>query len=398
MKKLFAIAFCALLAAVAAEAKTYYVDASRPNNNGNGRSLKAAKKTIQAAINLAKKGDTILVYPGTYAPIRTNDKKITVKSAKGASKTKIVKPDEQQDVALAKLGKPWTKTYYIPTDGTTGTYTSPAYAKGKNSVLCGFLLDGLNRESHWNDLIGISGGIAKSCTIQRLGQYDREHSYGGGLAILNASLTNCKIRKNYGVISETSVFNRCKITDNYDDDRAHALEDSRLYNCLIAGNKYKGYEGNKYNDYLGTGSLFSSSTAVNCTITKNYTYRGDNKEAARFATQTKFHNCILRNNYRQTKKWDWDNKKQASVLVFGAKKVHNVDSDTARNVYGRTYKDNRDPKFADEKKGNCKLKKGSPCINKGTLTASQKKKLGSRDLAGKKRIRGKAVDMGCYEY
>ena len=70
MKRLFLLALCALFAASSAEARNLYVDASRPNNKGNALSLKKAKKTIQAAINIAKAGDTILVYPGTYAPIK----------------------------------------------------------------------------------------------------------------------------------------------------------------------------------------------------------------------------------------------------------------------------------------------------------------------------------------
>ena len=44
------------------------------------------------------------------------------------------------------------------------------------------------------------------------------------------------------------------------------------------------------------------------------------------------------------------------------------------------------------------LAKGSPCINKGTKAASVKKLFGKKDLDGKKRIKGKSVDIGCYEY
>ncbi len=36
--------------------------------------------------------------------------------------------------------------------------------------------------------------------------------------------------------------------------------------------------------------------------------------------------------------------------------------------------------------------------DKGKLTKAQKKLVGSKDLAGRKRIRGKAIDRGCYEY
>ena len=68
MKRLLLLALCALFA-LDAGARTLYVDAKRPNNSGNGLSRAKAKMTIQAAINAAQAGDTILVYPGTYAPI-----------------------------------------------------------------------------------------------------------------------------------------------------------------------------------------------------------------------------------------------------------------------------------------------------------------------------------------
>jgi hypothetical protein len=38
----------------------YYVDITKPNDNGNGKSWANAKKTIQAAVELAVKGDTII--------------------------------------------------------------------------------------------------------------------------------------------------------------------------------------------------------------------------------------------------------------------------------------------------------------------------------------------------
>src|SRR6516164_6114743 len=47
-------------------ATTYYVDASRPNDTGNGLTLATAKKTLNAAVNLMAGGDTLLVKAGTY--------------------------------------------------------------------------------------------------------------------------------------------------------------------------------------------------------------------------------------------------------------------------------------------------------------------------------------------
>ena len=77
--------------------------------------------------------------------------------------------------------------------------------------------------------------------------------------------------------------------------------------------------------------------------------------------------------------------------------IHNVDSGCG---YSRTYKNNRDPKFVDAEGGNYRLKKGSPCIDQGAVNAKLMKLgwFGTVDLDGKKRILGKQIDMGCYEY
>ena len=402
MKKLFTIALCALLAAVAAEAKTYYVNASRPNNNGNGLSAKTAKKTIQAAINLAGNGDTILVYPGTYAPIKTNNKKIALKSVKGAKKTKIVKSAKMQsDIALAKLGKTYTITYV--SSGIPYSYSSGAMSKGKNSVLTGFLLDGMNRMAVTGGYYGISGGTAKACTVQRLSS--------AGTAAVNASLTACTLKANAGLVADTAVFNRCKVIGNKKYWRL--VTDSRLCNCLVVGNRT-------------SGALFARSVFLNCTIAQNL--RQGYGSTGMVSEGSKYYNCILRDNISSWTEWtsievegywdedgNWIEGKPATAGYYDEygtyweyqtatqqdykevqqSEIHNVDPG---NRYSCTFKDNRNPKFANEAKGNYKLAKRSPCINKGKLTAAQKKQLGSLDLAGGKRVKGKAVDMGCYEY
>ena len=368
MRKLLSILFCVVFAAGAADARTLYVNAKRPNNNGNGLKPSTAKKTIQAAINKARKGDTILVYPGTYAPIWTNDKKITIKSVKGRNKTKIVPSAKaQDDDILAFLSKfsSW---------------------KGTNTKLSGFLLDGLylNRNEIWDECssVGIWGGQTSFCTIQRLGR---------GVAALGARLTSCIVRHNRyagtgaGLLGHCTL-QRCKIQTNANTGYADAIDGCKLYNCLVTGNT------------CDTLRIFDSSILINCTVVGNAIDYN-------MSAKSKFYNCILRNNIRNA--WTeqvwvegyWD---EHGNWIEGEYKevqhpaeIHNVD---AGNIYSLTFEKNENPKFGKEKKGDYRLRKGSPCINKGKLTAAQKKLVGTKDLAGKQRIRGKAIDMGCYEY
>jgi hypothetical protein len=368
VKKLLLLALCAILAAGSAEARTLYVNAKRPNNNGNGLKPATAKKTIQAAINIAKAGDTILVYPGNYAPIKAQNKKITIKSVKGASKTKIVKTAKQQDVALAQLGK----TYAIQT--TRGSRSSAPYTTGRNTTLVGFLLDGKGRDNGDCRLFGVSGGTAKSCSIQRLGKDDSSDAW----AAMGATLSGCTVLGNHGYIASGSILYRCRIKGNKANG-GYAVTSSRLCNCLVTGNAY-------FSNSEWEPSLFQRATVINCTVTGNRTHRWSGGASACMAGRSKFSNCILRNNYIQA-----DDREGES----GGESIHNVDSG---NGYSRTYKDNREPKFVNAAGGNYKLARGSPCIDQGKLTAAQKKLVGSKDLAGAKRIRGKAIDMGCYEY
>ena len=68
MKMLYKAALSIFASAVAgaAFAANRYVDAARPDDSGDGSSWETAKKTIQAAIDIANTNDTVLIKAGTY--------------------------------------------------------------------------------------------------------------------------------------------------------------------------------------------------------------------------------------------------------------------------------------------------------------------------------------------
>ncbi len=333
-----AAALCALVS-VQGEARTLYVNAKRPNNKGNGLKVKTAKKTIQAAINIAKKGDTIVVYPGSYTPISTKNKKITIKAKSGSSKTTILYRGSGN--ALAKLGAAWTtvhKGHYVESGGyrywVDGWRESSApVTKGNKTTLSGFTLDGGNQYPD----IGVSGGTLQSCIVKNF-----SYAYKGLFRYANLK--------------------RCQVINNQDC----TSEDSTFSNSLFACND---------------STPFKSCTFVNCTVADNVKF-----------TMSK------------AKAWNTIFYKVASTQFKASKK------NTLKNCYkGKT------PKFVSTKTqktvletdgvyktvsvpGNYRLQKGSPCINKGTKASAAKKLFGKWDLAGKKRIKGKSVDIGCYEY
>lgn len=91
-----------------ASATTYYVDASRPNDTGDGLTWGTAKKTIQAGVNLANDGDggldadVVLVYSGTYTEyVVVADIDMANLTIAGATDTNDAVPDsDARDVVI----------------------------------------------------------------------------------------------------------------------------------------------------------------------------------------------------------------------------------------------------------------------------------------------------------
>ncbi len=377
MKKLLLLALCAILSANV-DARTLYVNAKRPNNTGNGLSAKKAKKTIQAAINVAKKGDTILVLPGTYAPIKTNNKKIAIKSTKGEKKTKICAKDECITLDLSKKGKRSDAWSWFKGGGTAtkvkGFHCFPKLW-GDSRQKAAMAIGGVVSHCSFSDYrfgCGTYRGYGRfgSTKVYYLTDYYPCLKMAAG-----TTFNDCKFVRQTpsdGSMADyltghsadylKCTFQRCVFREN-----GFACAWSAFANCLIAEN-------------CDTG--FYDSSLLNCTLSRN---NGQWPSHIFFAQRTKMSNCILWNNFDCV---EWD-RYELSKSLF---------STSNGNTFSNTFTDNRDPKFVNAAKGNYKLKKGSPCINKGKLTKKQKKLVGTKDLAGRKRIRGRAVDRGCYEY
>lgn len=103
MKKLTTLLLTIALYLGLSAQTNYYVDASRPDNSGDGLSWATAKKTNQAAVDLTSDGDVVNVNDGTYnvnvsatpgIPTTSGNRlvittDITVQSVNGAGQTII---------------------------------------------------------------------------------------------------------------------------------------------------------------------------------------------------------------------------------------------------------------------------------------------------------------------
>ena len=252
MKRILLLALGAMIS-LQAGARTLYVDASRPNNNGNGLKATTAKKTIQAAVNAAKAGDTIVVLPGTYAPITTKNKKIAIKAKSGAAKTAICySGTKKADSAVVKLGKAWVKrTPYHDENGNSGyvTESSGGETKGTSTSVTGFTIDGDKAgDDQWDNVYGVSGGTLKSCVIQNV---------SGNRTVCRANLTDCTLRDNSYLLVDQATLTRCKIQSNKGYSWYGKSTSSKFANCLLA---------------LNDTVPMTGCTLANCTVADNTSF------------------------------------------------------------------------------------------------------------------------------
>ena len=192
---------------------TYHADASRSDDSGDGLSWEYAKRTIQAAVDAAQPGDTVVVTNGVYdygarvTPdglfnnrlVITNG--VLVKSVNGADATVIQGSGSD---------------YFDTSDAVRCVYIT-------DGALDGFTLQFGAAVSHWTspDQRDKSGGClnmgyataeseARNCIITGGTAYD-----GGG--VLGSRLANCVIRScsaYYGAGAYRSVLLNCTVTAN----------------------------------------------------------------------------------------------------------------------------------------------------------------------------------------
>ncbi len=208
-----------------ASAATWYVDASRPDDSGDGSAWATAKHTIQAAIDGALSGDTIFVTNGVYAPI-TASKLITIRSMNGA------------DVTMIDGG------------GTNRCADLSTQSYGVQVTLIGFTLkNGYLYSSDWLGGAGVSGGILNSCILSN-NVCEASDSYGGfGGGAENAALNNCLLIENTSTTANgggtySCNLNNCTVVNN----NGGGTHGGNLNNCIVWNNdEYDCYGGTLQN-------------------------------------------------------------------------------------------------------------------------------------------------------
>jgi hypothetical protein len=338
---------------------TFYVDASRVDDSGNGLSWASAKKTIQAAVDLTQGGDRVMVTNGTYllnAEISVSTA-ITVESVNGQESTFVDGQDSVRCFNLADTS--CVVNGFTIRNGSTLRYSSSdgggVYCGGATPVVnqCAFIGNMAERTGG-----GMINGTAENCIFTG----NRSEDRGGGMSAGTAN--HCIFNENesrYGGGVSYATVNHCTLSENSAEASGGGMIFGTANNSVFTGNSAL------------RGGGMDNGTANNCTLSGNSAeeYGG----GISFGTAT---NSIIYGNSAAT---DADTK---STTCFhccspGLSGEGNIVAD---------------PEFANAAVSNYRLKSGSPGIDAGDNAAVT----ADVDIDGNVRIYNSTVDIGAHEF
>lgn len=143
--------FVSVPTAHALPASTWYVDASAAPD-GDGTTLLTATTTIQAAINAASSGDTIVVMPGTYVEqLSITKDSLTIQSVGGASVTTVDLNQPSETTGIALYANYVTFTGFTVTNiSTVGSHAQYAIrVRGSHNTISNNIIVGQTSRD-WN--------------------------------------------------------------------------------------------------------------------------------------------------------------------------------------------------------------------------------------------------------
>ncbi|MCL1921346.1 MAG: fibronectin type III domain-containing protein, partial [Kiritimatiellaeota bacterium] len=375
----------------------WFVDAGQADDAGDGKSWATAKQTIQAAVDLAMAGDIIAVTNGVYAPIATDNKRITIQSVNGVEHTAI---DGGNTNRCATLGASGGETF----SALVGFTLRNGYISGSGGAsLYGTLSDCVLSNNVANFGGGAYGGILSRCLFAD----NRANNDGGGVnnaTVAHGTMTG-NTAANGGGAAYGALFD-CAISGNKGGSGG-GMYNGTLANCTISGNTATGSGGGAYGSVMtncvvsGNASATSGGGAYNGTMVSGLLSENVATGNGGGMYGCTLHNCTVAGN-RANNGGGTYNGTMNNCVVWG----NAVNSGVNTNYYAGTWRYScslpvpggtvnmeQDPMFRFAEAGDFRLLEGSPCIDAGTNYYAY----GATDLAGNPRIQGLRVDMGAYE-
>ena len=311
-----------------------------------------ASTTIHAAIVAADVGCVIHVMPGTYSqsvPFAL-DKAVTLVSATTNAADVIIR-NTASDQRIVEVSD----------DGAELVGVTLTNGKG----------------SPRGAALTMTAGLVRDCTITGNSTGGAKGDTSGAVWMSGGRLMRCQIVGNSG-------------GTGWNADCAPVNASGGIVeSCLVATNRVT-YWGDSYTTALGV-KLAGTAKAINCTIANNVCTNPDgdgcNPMATYAGSNARFINCAIWGNV--TKPGDT----QYYVWHGTAASYTNCYSELTINETSPAI---TDPGFTDVSEKDYSLTKSSPLINKGTDYAAAGG-ISEFDIAGKPRLIGSKVDIGCYE-
>ncbi len=304
--------------------------------------IPADQPTIQAGIDMAMEGDTVLVADGIY------------------------KGDGNRDIdfkgkAIAVMSEHGPESCLIDCEGSDEEKHRGFCFKNneqETSIVRGFTI----KNGYTFDGGGIFSSFSSPLILDCIFTKNFAHN-GGGICCNNSNLkaVNCNVSENSALLYGGGIF---------------ICFDSAVVvaNSLVSGNR-------AINGGAGIEIANSSSPIIcNCTITQNRVRDGNGGGFHIYYTNAKIYNCIL-----------WENTPE-EISLYGEQLPDITFSDIQNGYLGLGNIDSY-PLFADDEYQNYRLSNNSPCIDTGTNQDAL-----TFDLDGNPRPQGGCIDMGAYEY
>jgi len=215
-----------------------YVDASRPNDSGDGESWATAKKTIQAAVDRVADGGTVWVTNGTYelsSQLAIADD-VTVQSVNGPEVTAI---DGGGSVRCA----------HLVSGVLSGVTLANGYVNdsGGGVWMSGAALNNCVLSGNACEVYGGGAYLGQDAVMNRCVLIGNSASqYGGGAFSLGGRLHNCIVRENTAanvggvyLVGGVATLNNCTVTDNSSSGFVGGVcvdIAAQMNNCIVCSN------------------------------------------------------------------------------------------------------------------------------------------------------------------
>ena len=372
-----------------------YVDSAKIDDSGDGLTWETARKDLAAVVAEASNGANIWVKSGTYMPIVTANKKITITAVDGNSTTVIDGGGTNccvyaytNNVAISVM----TNTVVVGFTIRNGYALQGGAAYGGTLCECVIVSNTATRYGG-----GTYYGVQYGCTY-RANSVDGTSVARGGAAYYGTSY-NCIYENNMvennmvnGVSSSDggAIFGGvrydCLIKNNVSNTRGGGVAQATCYRCVLTGNSAKtgggSYRGTlrdcliAENEAVGNGGGSYGSTLIGCTVVKNIAGDAGGVVAG-----------VARNS-----------------IIWGNSVTNGVSTNCVSTTLQYSCTDSvsgeigciiEDPKFVDAENGDYRLLHGSSCIDAGNN--SYLSTLSTHDIAKKNRVVNRVVDMGYYE-